>query len=239
MAFQKFLRTVVITLGATLLATKAHAGLISDATIRNTSGGLDAANAVLMGKGKVKKANVNLLTGEFAGDAWSLLDRTNKSSTPFNGVNFVLNADTGQRSGEWGLNWVGVDVPEYMDFVLVLKSRKMWAAFLFESASLAPQELGGGFNINWLNKKGKVPKLRRAFIFGRTVVAPVDPYSYICSCSVVITNVPVTILSGAGGAGHGVAGNLAVNDVPTPGTLALLAMGLVLILMQLRQRRKR
>jgi len=136
MKFRKNLRTAVISLGASLLASQAHAIAITDATIQNSIGGLDSSSAAVLGLGKIKNANINALTGLFAGDSWSLLDRTNKPSKPFNAVNFLLTANTGQRSGEWGVSWDDTDVPAYMDYVLVLKSGKQWGAYLFESASL-------------------------------------------------------------------------------------------------------
>ncbi len=284
MTFRKNLRTIAIGLGASLLVSPAHAIAIAGATIQNSTGGLNSSSAAVLGQGKVKKANINALTGLFAGDEWRLLDRENKPSKPFNNVNFLLTADTGQRSGEWGVSWDGTDIPDYMDYVLVLKSGKKsgkrWGAYLFESASLGPdlQDLGGTFGISWLNKKGKNAKLRHASIFGRIGEAP--PAGEAGGPG-----------DGAGGSGDGAGGpgdgfdgpgdgfgglgdgfsgsgdgfggpgdgdggsgdevggsgnsdsgsgdevgGPDANAVPTPGSLALLVMGLSLVLMQLRQR---
>jgi hypothetical protein len=208
----KQLRTAVIALGVSLLAAQAHAIAVSNATIRNSQGGFDNASATWLGQGHIKDANIDALPGLFEGDHWSLLDRTNKSSKTFNGVNFLLTADTHQRTGDWSLDWIGSGAPAYMDYVLVLKSGKQWGAFLFDSVSLDVDDLGGNFGISWLNKKGKIGKLRHASIFGRVGVAPDDP----------------TDPGDPGNPGG-------PNNVPVPGSLALLAMGLGLLLVRQRQ----
>jgi hypothetical protein len=214
MTIRKIFRTAVIGMAASLIAAQGHAAIsVSDATVQNATAGLTNASATVMGQGKIKNAKVNEFTGLFAGNEWSKLDRTNQSSKTFEGVNFVLAADTGQNSGEWFLDWSGAAVPEYMDYVLVLKSGKQWGAFLFESVnpSLDLQDLGGTFQISWLNQKGKYGKLRHASIFGRVGDAPViDPPDGPDD-----PNDP--------------------NGVPIPGSLALLVMGLGLMLMRLRQ----
>gem|GEM_PF-2010559 len=258
MEFQKKLRTTVISLGACLLASQAHAIAISDATIQNPTGGLEPSSAAVLEKGKIKNANINALTGLFAGDAWTLLDRTNKASKPFNDVNFLLAADTGQRSGEWALSWDGFDFPAYMDYVLVLKSGKQWSAYLFDSASLVAdsQDVAGTFKISWLNKKGKIAKLRHASIFGRIGEAPV-----ILSDGDRGTGGDRgtsrdggtgrdsgtgeeggTVGNGSTGDGDGSAGggarvgDAAANAVPIPGTLALLVTGIAVGRRQRRQK---
>lgn len=80
------LQFAVISLGACLLASQALAIAIPDATIWNSTGGIAASIAATLGVGKIKNANINGLTGLFAGDAWTLLDNTNKPPKPFNDV---------------------------------------------------------------------------------------------------------------------------------------------------------
>ncbi|MEZ5504302.1 MAG: hypothetical protein R3E50_17200 [Halioglobus sp.] len=166
-----------ISLGACLLASQAQAIAITDVNLQLSGGGSANPSAAELAQNKPKKAKINALTGLFAGDPWTLLDKSNKPSKTFQGVDFVLTADTGQRSGDWQVSWGAADLPLNMDFVLVLKSGEKWGAYLFEAGSFSdPSGIAGGdFDISWLNKHGKTPKLQKASIFGRVADATLPP----------------------------------------------------------------
>lgn len=169
MTILKGLRTAVLYLGAFLLSSQVHAVSITDVSIQTSTGVFQNPSAAYLGQGKAKKAAINGLTGLFAGDPWTPLDKTNKASKTFNGVDFTLTADVRQKSGEWGLAWNDAALLQTMDFILVLKGGKKWGAYLFESGSLFSDAGGinGLFEMTLLNKRGKLAKLRRATIYGR------------------------------------------------------------------------
>lgn len=204
MTFRKGLGSTVISLGACLLASQVNAFALTDAGIRNLAGEIESSSAAHQGKGNAKVADINALTGLFAGDAWSFLDETNKSSTAFKDVSFILSADLKQTSGAWTLSSEGSDVSLYMDFALVMKGQGQWGAYLFESINVSSGdgEAGGNFHMPFINEHRKIAKLDHASIYGRLAKAPASPDS---------------------------------NAVPIPGSLALLAIGLVLGVRQLRQ----
>lgn len=199
MTIRKGISTAVVTLGAYLLASHAQAVAITDASILGAAGAFQSSSAVQSGKGKPKKEHINGFSGIFAGEPWSLLDKTNKPAEPFNDVLFLLSADVRKRSGTWELSSDKPYIPPLMDFLLLLKSGKHWGAYLFEAGVIDPvdQAIGGNFEISWVNKKGRIPKLRYASIYGRLADVP------------VVTGETPVIGSDA---------LMVVSEIPTPGT---------------------
>ncbi|MEZ5572925.1 MAG: hypothetical protein R3E64_13010 [Halioglobus sp.] len=177
MTFKPHINAIALSLGLCLLASQAHAIAVSAVTLQNSGGGYDNASASAQGLKKPKKSVINGLDGLFAGDQWTVLDKSNKPSKTFNGVDFVLTADSRQRSGDWGLTWNDSDLAQYMDFVVILKGGKQWAAYLFEAGSIGVDSLSanGIFDMPLVKKKnGKTAKLRRATIMGRLADLPID-----------------------------------------------------------------
>lgn len=255
---------MAVSLGACLLASHVHAAAITDINIQG-SGGFDGPAAVFSGSGKPRKDTINALAGLFEGDAWSLLDKTNKPSAPYNDVVFQLNADTRRRSGIWELNW---DTPEFspnMDFILLLKAGKQWGAYLIPAAGLGPmaQTLAGNFEISWVNKKGRTPKLRYASMYGRDASDPalvtdssavaIDASAVQIDSAAVPSDAPALqtqpVASNSSPTGpdaspfpasivESTADTSAVvdpNDIPAPGSLALVALAFVLAAYHWRQ----
>jgi len=177
MTIRDLFAAVSLSLGASLLTAQAHALAITDVSVQNSGGGYDNASAAAQGLKKPKTSVINSLDGLFAGDAWTVLDDTRKPSKTFNGVDFTLTADKKKHSGAWGLDWNDPDLAQYMDFVLVLKGGKQWAAYLFEAGSIGTSSMtaDGLFEMTLVkNKNGKTARLRRATIFGRMADLPID-----------------------------------------------------------------
>jgi len=173
MSLRNYLQRALLAFGLSVLASQSHAVAISDINIQTSEGVFTNPTAAYLGQGKAKKSAINALTGLFAGDPWSPLDKTNKPSKTFNGVDFLLTADTRQKSGDWGLSWGASDLPQSMDFIVVLKGGKKWGAYLFEAGSLFSDSgsIAGLFEMSLLNQRGKTAKLRRATIYGRVAAA--------------------------------------------------------------------
>lgn len=174
MKFRKQLRVALLGLGASVLTSQAYGIAITDVNIQTSEGVFVNPSAAYLGQGKAKKSAINGLTGLFAGDPWTPLDKTNKPSKTFNAVDFVLTADTRKRSGGWELAWGDSELPQTMEFILVLKGGKKWGAYLLEAGNMFSDTGGidGLFEMSLLNKRGKIAKLRRATIYGR--VASID-----------------------------------------------------------------
>ncbi len=284
--FRKPLRTALLCVGASLLAFQAHAISITDVSVQTSEGIFTNPSAAYLGQGKAKKAAINALTGLFAGDPWKPLDKTNKPSKPFDGVNFTLTADTGMKAGEWDLAWTESNLPQTMDFILLVKGGRKWGAYLFEAGSIFSDsgKIDGLFEMSLLNNFGKVAKLRKATIFGR--VAAVDAADSQGGSWTYNDSVAPTIIDGAssgsgsggtagadgstggdggtagsGGNGSNESGNgdttgaggagagsqdggsfggaidADARDIPAPGSLALVVLGLGLGLRQFSRRR--
>jgi hypothetical protein len=251
MTFGKELCTTVISLGVFLFASQTYAFGVTDVSINNLAGTFESSSAVQRGKGNFKKADIN---GLFAGDPWALLDTTDKSSNDFLDVSFLFTADAKQKSGAWELNWSGSPLPLYMDFALIMKGGKEWGAYLFESRNVnsGTGAADGKFLMPSVSKKGRIPKLRQASIFGRLAEIPAGPTSIpkvpanipaiqtdipavLTDMPEALTDIPVFVTNPPVNVGAiPIASDS--NSIPVPGSLALLAIGLGLGLRQLRQR---
>ncbi|NND67112.1 MAG: PEP-CTERM sorting domain-containing protein [Halioglobus sp.] len=152
--------------------TSAQAFSITDVTFQIPPDAPQFADAAELLPGNDNVAGVNSLGGDFAGDPWTLLDKTDDSSTEYMGVTFVLEADANATSGNWSLSWSETGAPGLpltMDFVFVTKAANDWGAYLFESITFTtdPMTGNGTFEITWTNNGGQIPGLSHASIYGR------------------------------------------------------------------------
>ncbi|MCB1701141.1 MAG: hypothetical protein KDI14_09920 [Halioglobus sp.] len=182
-----------------LAASRAQAIAITDVSFRIPPAVSQNASAAQQVAGNDSVAEINKLSGAFAGDTWTLLDKTDAASTVFNNVTFTLTSVAGNKSGGWQLSWSGGGLPLNMDFVFVTKAARDWGAYLFESMNFttAPMAGEGTFAISWLNNGGQTPGLSHASIYGRLANDPSQ--------------------------------DLDPRQVPIPGSLLLLALGLGLL----------
>ena len=200
-------KTGVVIAGG-MLAVSANAALIdlpplndgfgpNDVVFRVLPGYYQYADAAQLLGGSDSVAAVNALTGSFAGDAWSQLDKTDAAAFECNGVTFEVDAQVGSTSGTWTVSWTETGLPGLpltMDFIFVSKAAGSWGAYLFEAINFSKfSSVGDGlFEIPWSNNGGQTPTLSHASIYGRLADPGTPP-----------------------------------SGVPLPGTLALLALGLV------------
>jgi hypothetical protein len=186
----------------------ASAFSVTDVT-SGISEGLFADDAQLF-DGNDRLRDINEFTGDgvFDGGEWVLLDKTDDSPNPFEGVTFELTADVGDSSGEWSLTWSELDssgLPLEMDFVFVTKAASNWGAYLFESVTFTsdPLVLNGTYTVSWTNNGGQIPGSSHLSVYARkaegdTPSPPPPP----------------------------------PGSVPSPGTLLLLLLGLAALRLQ-------
>lgn len=162
-------KVALFGLAVGLAASRAQAIAITDVSFRILPDAYQNASAAQQLSGNDSVAAINALTGVFAGDAWTLLDKTDASSTLFNNVTFTLTSAVGSTSGGWQLSWSGGGLPLNMDFIFVTKAANNWGAYLFESTNFtaAPVTGDGTFAISWLNNGAQTPGLSHASIYGR------------------------------------------------------------------------
>ncbi|MFT4518795.1 MAG: hypothetical protein ACI9JM_001180 [Halioglobus sp.] len=152
----------------------AQAFSITDVTFQIPPGAVQFADAAELLPKNDDVSSVNALSGPFAGDSWTLLDKTDDPSTEYLGVTFELTADVNATSGSWALSWSETGTPGLpltMDFVFVTKAARDWGAYLFESITFTTSPLTGNgtFEITWANNGGNIPGLSHASIYGRAV----------------------------------------------------------------------
>ncbi|RLQ20373.1 hypothetical protein DWB85_17915 [Seongchinamella sediminis] len=206
---QNLLKSFGAVIVGGLVATSANASLIelppidddfgvNDVVFRVLPGDYQYADAAQLLGGNDSLSAINALNGGFAGDAWSLLDKTGESASAFFGVTFELTAQLGATSGSFELSWSETGspgLPLSMDFVFVSKAAGNWGAYLFESIDFSSDPLSGDglFEVTWSNNGGQAPGLSHASIYGRLVDS-----------------------TRSGGEGR----------IPLPGTLVLVGLGL-------------
>ncbi|MAT92320.1 MAG: hypothetical protein CME59_06940 [Halioglobus sp.] len=198
---RKLLKTMAATALLAAAPATSWAIAITDVSFAIPPAAAVNADAAILQPGNHNEADINALAGLFAGDPWSLLDKTDEGSSVFNGVTFELTADVDAQGGDWELSWSGPGLPLTMDFIFVTKAANDWAAYLFQDIEFlsSPNVGEGTFTITWLNNGGKVPGLSHAGIYGRIAGDPPrdDPPQ---------DDPP---------------------EVPVPGTLMLLGLGLL------------
>jgi hypothetical protein len=232
--FKKAVRIATLSATTGLLAVNAHATALSDVSFGAQSGAHVNPTMTALVKGRPSRPEINRMLGLFfVGDPWTMLDKTgsSSSSSAFHDMSFLLTGDVGSRSGNWGLGWNGSGLPLHMDLILVNKAANSWGAYLFESVSFGggSGEADGTFDISWQNNGGNTPGLGFAAIYGRLSTST-DPLLYLDGNTNTDTGTDPSTDTGTGGSSTTVPdGGLLAEPVPTPGSLALLVLGLFLL----------
>lgn len=135
------------------------------------------------------------------------------------GITFTLDAtpEGGAPSGNWTLSWAQTGTPGYdvtMDVVGVLKAGSEFASYLFEDLTFTADDTGSGtWAINYTNNGGNIADLSHLSLYYKNA-------SHSSSSS------------GGGGGSSG-------SQIPEPGMLGLVGIGLLAQAVLLRQRRRR
>ena len=158
MKTQKLIQIGALSAVLGMVSSAAQAVAITDVTFRFLPGDYRNADTAALFSGNDSLADINALSGAFAGDPWSLLDKTDSGSTEFQGVTFTLAAPEDSTAGGWSLEWAESGTPGLpleMDIVFVTKAGPSWAAYLFESVTFSSFPLAGDgtFEISWLNSE--------------------------------------------------------------------------------------
>jgi hypothetical protein len=154
---------------------------------------------------------------DFLGIAYELVAKSDKASDgiAIQGIDFAVTA-SGDELGEWILSWVDANGPEPLglpvtfDFVVGLKAGNNRAAYLFDDVLLTDALSGmGTFGIAFNNFQGNTNGLSHLSVFARFDSVPpvIDP---------PVGN-PPTLPPGDDG----------TRQVPEPGPVALMALGLL------------
>jgi hypothetical protein len=139
------------------------------------------------------------------GGGFTYLDGTGDDSNTSLGITFTVTA-TLTDPGTWTVSWVDAsglpDLPELIDFAVLLKGGTEEAAYLLNDVLLpiSPNNGSGTFDISFTNRGGQEPALSHLTLLGRFEGEP----------------------TGGPGPGGGPG-----TDVPEPGTLALLGVSLL------------
>jgi len=126
------------------------------------------------GGGNVDVSFLNTLAW---GNGFQDLDKTDESSTPLQGLSFVLSADTTTNNGLWQLTVTDGDVsvnpnlPAYVDLVFSLKGSNGSGLYFFDEILVGGSNRGS-FLIAFDNGGGAAPALSNAALFGRIGTTP-------------------------------------------------------------------
>jgi len=135
------------------------------------------------------------------------------------GITFSLNAtpDTAAKKGDWTLSWEETGTPGYdltMDVIGVIKSSDRFASYLFEGLMFTADDSGTGtWEVTYLNNGNRIPNLSHLSLYYKNAVS-----------------------STSGETSSTTSGD---TQVPEPGVLGLLGVGLLGQALLLRQRRRR
>jgi hypothetical protein len=159
-------------------------------------------------------SNANALFSPGPEPDFVYLDKTDEASNSALGITFTVTA-TLTDPGTWSVSWFEApglpDLPEFIDFLVLLKGATSEAAYLLENVLLttSPSTGSGTFDIVFTNNGGREPALSHLTLLGRFDGDPTG-----------------------GGPGGGPGGS-----IPEPGTLSLLSAGLMGVAMLRRRRR--
>ena len=135
------LAAAIFTLGA---MGSAHANVVGYCNNFLSAGPIQVSQGVAVSDMKYNGVNANNCYGAVSGNddatqinslwqgGWTLAtksDETNDTGVLVQGVNFAV---TETNSGIWTLTASGASLPDYFDFVGVLKQGKEWTAYLFD-----------------------------------------------------------------------------------------------------------
>lgn len=129
------------------------------------------------------------------------------------GIEFTLDADpeNGETSGTWTLSWEEKLPSSYnltMDVVGVIKASDRFASYLFEDLTFTSNGSGSGtWKVSFLNQGGNIPNLSHLSLYYKNAV-------HSSSSSSSTSGGGSTSTSGGG-------------QVPEPGMLGLLGLGLL------------
>lgn len=169
-----FAATALVALSVSA-SSAAAAPLTTDVTFRGT-----ASDAVYVGSG-----NNDFVGGE--ADAWSVntmaiaggdwaeyVRDASRTTTTYLGVQWTLDADLNQGTGDWSLNLVDstpTSLPLQLDLLVVLKGSNEWAAYLFSSETFGPLVNEGTFSTPFLNRNNKQQDLSHMTVYFRCTQA--------------------------------------------------------------------
>lgn len=171
--------------------------------------GSACADAVGSATGNDSNSAVNTVFPD--GDDWVQLLKTDSGSAgSYMGIDFTMTggAPGAATSGDFTLNWSADPaslLPKAVDLIFVLKASPGWAGYLFDDEVLTDQGGGAGssdgtWEITFTNPGGQIPGISHLAVYIRDGVC--DPGNPICD---------------PGGPGN----------LPAPGTLLLLGLGLL------------